>query len=128
MYIAKAASLLSNVVAAQRPTVAPPPTSAGHLTTPILQEYAYNSFHVEVGPDWPLASIHKAITTAPHTSTLTPSAISFYRTDILDISLRGFSIILSEEDAICLFGTLLCISCLALVDQQNRKPRLICNF
>ena len=32
-----------------------------------------------------------------------------------------------KEDAIIIFGTAICISRLASVDQINRKPRLICN-
>ena len=39
---------------------------------------------------------------------------------------RGFSIILMEEDAMVIFSTSICISCFALVDQINCKPRLIC--
>ena len=33
-----------------------------------------------------------------------------------------------EKDAILIFGTAICIFCLASVDQINHKPRLICNF
>ena len=40
---------------------------------------------------------------------------------------RGFIIVLTEEDAVVLFGTSICISHLASADQINRKPRLICN-
>ena len=112
----------------QRPTDAPPFASAGHLDTPLLQEYASHGFHVEVGPKWSLSSIHETISTVPHTSTLTPSAITFCWTEILDVSLRGFSIALEEDESICLIENLLRISGLAFVDQYNFKLRIICNF
>ena len=89
----------------------------GHPSTPLLQECASHVFPVEVGPKWYLPTIRKAIFKGSHTSTLTPTAAAFFRTDILDRSLWGFIIVLTKEDLICLFGTLLCISCLALVDQ-----------
>ena len=63
----------------------------------------------------------------PH-HTLTPSAIAFCRTEILEIYLWGFIITLSEEESICLFGTLIRISRLGFVDQQNCKPCIVCNF
>ena len=44
-----------------------------------------------------------------------------------ECSLWGFSIVLTKEDTIRLFGTLLHISYLTSVDQNNRKLRLICN-
>ena len=61
----------------QRPTNAPPFASAGPSVTPLLQEYASHGFHVEVGPNLSLSSIRETISTVPHTSTLTPSAIAF---------------------------------------------------
>ena len=76
----------------QRPTYAPPIAFVGHSTNPLLQEYASHGFQVEVCPKWSLSSIRETISTVPHTSTLTPSAIAFCWTEILDISLRGFSI------------------------------------
>ena len=89
----------------------------GHPSTPLLQECASHVFPVEVGPKWYLPTIRKAIFKGSHTSTLTPTVAAFFRTDILDRYLWGFIIVLTKEDLICLFGTLLCISCLALVDQ-----------
>ena len=48
--------------------------------------------------------------------------------DIFERSLREFRIFLTVEDAICLLVTFLRISCLASVDHQNRKPRIIFNY
>ena len=108
--ISRVASLLAYIFSAQYPTVAPPPASAGHSDTPLLQEYASHGFPMEVGPEWSLPTIHKAIATGPHTSTLISTATAFFQTDILEHSIRGFSIVLAEENAIRLFRTLLRIS------------------
>ena len=72
MEIARAASLLAYVVVAQQPTVAPPHASAGHSSTPLLQEYTSHGFHMEVGPKWSLFSIRKKITTVPLTTPSLP--------------------------------------------------------
>ena len=97
----------------------------GHLATLLIQEYVSHGFTVEVVPKWSIPTIHKATTTGPHTSNLTPTATAFCLTEILERSLRGFSTILADEDAIHLFVTLTLISRLALVEHHNRNPRLI---
>ena len=125
--IGRAASLLAYAASAHKSTVSPPPASAGHPLTPIFQEYASNGFPVEVGPEGYLTTIRKAIAKGLHTPTLTATATALCQTKILKRSLWGFSIILTVEDAIRLFITLLRISRLALVEQQNRKTRLIYN-
>ena len=47
--------------------------------------------------------------------------------EILERFLRGFSIVLTVEDAIHLFSNLLCILHLDLVELQTRKPWIIYN-
>ena len=71
--------------------------------------------------DWYLTTIRKAIDKGPHTFTLTTTAIDFCQKEIFEPSLWGFIIVLTLEDVICLFGALLCISCITLVEQHSRK-------
>ena len=72
-------------------------------------------------------TINAAIATVPHLSTLTLEATGFCRQELLERAQWGFSIILLVNVALLVFGDHICISCLASVDQANRKPRLICN-
>ena len=53
--------------------------------------------------------------------------MAFYRKEILEWTQWGFSIVLSETNAITLFGMALRISLLASVYQVKCKPHLICN-
>ena len=103
------------------------PLPGSHPAAALLQSYATDGFPAEVGAAWPMASILAAVAAGPHTSTMKPAATTFCRTDLLDRVRRGFSIILTLDDALAYFGTRLRISRLASVDQPNRKPRLICD-
>ena len=60
-----------------------------------------------------------------HTSTISPKAIIFYRTELSERVQHEFSIILTVKDTLKYFNTRLKISRLASVAQTNRKPRLI---
>ena len=75
--IGRASSLLDYFASAQLPTISLPPASAGHLATPLLQEYTFHGFPVEVGPEWSLPTIRKSIAKGAHTSTLTYIATAF---------------------------------------------------
>ena len=124
--IQSSASLSAYIRAHQHPTFQAPAPGT-HPAAALLQSYITDGFPAEVGPAWPLASIKAGIKMGPHTSTLTPAATAFFPKELLERVSRGFSIILSQADALTYFGTRLKISRLASVDQVNRKPRLICN-
>ena len=110
----------------QQPMVSAP-TSTFHPAAELLASYSKDGFPALVGEKWPMASILSAIKTGPHTSTLTQESVHFVRGELFDRTKRGFSIILTKDDALKYFGNRLRISRLASVDQANRKPRLICN-
>ena len=115
----QAVCLLTYLRSAQQPTVAAPPRSAAHPTTSLLEDYAYNGFLLEVGPEWSLATILHAIKKGPHSSTIYMESMAFCRGGILERNQQGFSIVLMEEDAIVLFGNAIYIPRLASVDQIN---------
>ena len=110
-----------------KPTLSAPPAGTPHPATGLLQEYATQGCPAEVGAPWPLETIKEAIATGPHASTLNPAATSFCQGELLERAERGFSIILPAGSALDTFGDRIRISRLASVDQDNRKPRLICN-
>ena len=94
----------------------------------IMVSYASDSFPGLVGPPWYLTSIVSAIHKGPHTLILTSEATTCVCNELQERVQRSFSIILSVDDALIYFGTRLCNSRLASVDQTNRKPRLVYNF
>ena len=115
------------LVEKKQPTLSSPPSIANHLALPMLKEYAELGCPSAVGPAWTLNTILAAIATGPHASTLTPEATDFCQQELLERAQRGFSIILPVDVVLLVFGDHIRISCLASVDQANRKPRLICN-
>ena len=121
-----APSVDSVIQSLQQPMVQAP-TSTPHPAADLLNSYATHGFPASIGPPWPMASILAGIATGPHKSTQTTDSALFVRDELLHRAERGFSIILTKDDALKYFGTRLRISRLASVDQKNRKPRLICN-
>ena len=121
-----ASSTTSVIKSLQQPMVRAP-TSAYHPAHALLDSYATDGFPAAVGAPWPISSILAAIATGPHKSTLAKDSVHFVREELFERTTRGFSIILTKDDALKYFGDRLRISRLASVDQKNRKPRLICN-
>ena len=76
--IQRAPCLDSFLAGNQLPTLYPPPSTANHLVSPLLKEYAELGCPAGVGPDWPLTTIISATATVPHASTLTPEATAFF--------------------------------------------------
>ena len=74
-----------------------------------------------------MEKINSAIATVPHASTLTPEATDFCPQEMLEREQSGFSIILTVEMALLVFGDRIRISCLASINQANIKLRLICD-
>ena len=67
----------------------------------------------------------EAIHNRPHTSACAPDMVSFIRGELRWQVQDGFSILLSAEDAVQLFGEKLKPSRIAAVPQAQRQPRLI---
>ena len=76
---------------------------------------------------WYLDTIWAAIRRGLHTSTHNPDSTAFCCAEIADCIFCDFSLLLTAEAAILLFGRRLRISNLASVPQTNRKDRLICD-
>ena len=125
--IQRATCLDSFLAVKQQPTLSPPPSAVNYPASPLLKEYSELGCPADVGPAWPLTTIIAAISTGPHASTLIQEAAAFFWKELLERVQNGFRIILPVEVALLLFGDRIRISCLASVDQANRKPRLICN-
>ena len=125
--IATAPTLNAFISSCQSPTVAPPPPGSNHPASDLLSTYAAEGFPASVGAPWSLDTIRAAILQGPHVSTRTPEATAFCREELVERVARGFSLLLTEQDALRIFGTRLRISRLASVPQANRRNRLICD-
>ena len=64
----------------------------------------------------------------PHTSACAPDTVCFIRGELQRRVQDGFSILLSAEDAIRLFGEKLKLSRIAAVPQAQLRPHLILNL
>ena len=118
------ATSITDYLRAQQHQTFQAPAIGTHPAASLLQSYATQGFPADAGPDWPLASIKAGIKLGPHTSTLTPEATAFCRVELLERVARGFSIILSQDDALATFGTWLKISRLMLLKDFFHKGRL----
>ena len=101
--ISQAICLLTYRISVQQLTIPAPLRSAGHPATALLNNYASNGFPVEVVPEWSLTTIRNSIKKGTHSSTLSPESTASCRGGVLERTQRGFSIILTEEDAMVLF-------------------------
>ena len=100
---------------------------AHHLATPLLQCLSSSGFPAAVYKPWSLDTIRYAIYKGPHTSTRNPASAAFCRADLADRVYRGFSLLVTAETAVLLFGRRLRISHLSRAPHTNRKDRLICD-
>ena len=69
-----------------------------------------------------------AIRNRLHASACAPEMVSLIRGEVWRQVRDGFSILLSAEDDVRLFGKKLKLSCIAAFPQAKRRPRLILNF
>ena len=76
-------------------------------------------FTAAVGKPWYLATIRAAIKRRTNTSTRNYASTIFCRKEVADRVSQGFSLLLTAETAILLFGRRLRISRLASVPQAN---------
>ena len=83
---------------------------------------------VNTGPPWSRKALDEAIHNGPHASACAPDMVSFIRGELRRRIQDGFSILLSAEDAVRLFGEQLKLSRIAAVPQAQRRPRLILNL
>ena len=109
-------------------TVTAPTPLAYHPATPLLQSLASLGFPAAFGKPWSLDTIRAAIRKGPHTSTRKPSSTAFYHAELEDHVYRGFSLLLTVETAVLLFGRRLRISRQDSVPQTNREDQLIYDY
>ena len=108
-------------------TIAAPPSSSHHPSKSLFQALATSGFPSALGKPWSLDAIRTAIKKGPHTSTCNSSSTIYCCKELSDRLSRGFSLLLTADTAILLFGRSLRIYRLASVPQDNQKDRLICN-
>ena len=108
-------------------TIAAPPPSTYHLATPLTQSLATSGFLAPVSNPWSLDAIKAAISKGSHTSTQNPASTAFCRVELAYRVSHGFSLLLTLEVAVLLFGRNLRISRLVSVPQTNWKDWLICD-
>ena len=94
----------------------------------LLQSYVEEGIPVNTGPPWLRKALDEAIYNGPHASACAPDMVSFIRGELRRRIQDGFSILLSAEDAVRLFGEQLKLSRRAAVPQAQRQPRLILNW
>ena len=70
----------------------------------------------------------EAILNGPHASACVPDVVRFIRGELWRRLQDGFSILLSAEDAVQLFGEKLKLSRITAVPQAQRQPRIILNL
>ena len=114
-------------IASFRKHMAKAPLYGSHHTANLLAYYASCGFLALVWLPWNLTSIVSVIYKGPHTSIITSNDTTFVCKELQQRVQRGFIIMLSVDDALAYFGTRLCISRIASVDQTNYKPWLIYN-
>ena len=108
-------------------TISGHPSTSHNPAQQLLQSLATSGFPSAVGKPWSLVAIRAAIKEGPHTSTRNSASTIFCQKDLADRVSQGFSLLLTAETAILLFGRRLRISHLASVPQSNRKDGLICD-
>lgn len=84
-------------------------TSAYHPASALLDSYTTDVLLVSVGDSWHMLSYLATIATEPHKSTLAKDSVHFVREEILERTKRGFSIILTKDDALTYFGASLAL-------------------
>ena len=107
--------------------MAPPPSESQHPATSLLVAFSAGGIPVHVGAPWSTEAISAAIKQGPHISTCTEAATFFCREELVERVSRGFSILLTTEDAQRIFDNRLRISRLASVPQKALENRLICD-
>ena len=73
-------------------------------------------------------ALDEAIHNGPHASACAPDMVSFIQGELRRWIQDGFSILLSVEDAVRLFGEQLKLSRITAVPQAQSRPRLILNL
>ena len=84
-------------------------------------------FPAAVGKPWSFDTIRDAIHKGTHPYTHNLSSTAFCCADLADRVYHGFSLLLTAETDVLIFGRCLHISRLASVPHTNRKDRLICD-
>ena len=109
-------------------TIAAPPSLSHHPSKSLIQSLTTLGFPGAVGEPRSLDATRAEIKRGPHTSTRNSASTIFFCKELADRVSRGFSLLLTPETAILLFGRRLQIYQLVRVPQANRKDWLICDY
>ena len=91
----------------------------------LLQSYVKGGIPATTGPPLLRTALDEAIRNGPHASACAPDMVGFIRGEMRRQIQDGFSILLSAEYAVRLFGEKLKLSCIAAVPKAQRRPHLI---
>ena len=86
-----------------------------HPAATLLQSYVEEGIPATTGPPWSKTALDEAILNGPHASVCAPDMVNFIRGELRWQVQDGFSILLSAEDAVRLFGEKLKLSRFAAV-------------
>ena len=123
--ISSASNIDTFIKGCQFQTITVPPSLPHHPAKSLLEYLATSRFTAAVGKPWSLDAIRAAIKRGPHTSIRNSGSTIFCREDLADRVSQGFSLLLTAERVIFLFGWCFRISQLASVPQDNQQDRLI---
>ena len=128
MDIRQVVSLQSFVASKQQRTLGALPEAVSHPAATLLHSYVEEGIPSGTLPPWSRAGLNKAIQNGPHASACARDMVSFIQGELQPRFQYGFSILLSVEDDVQVFGEKLKLSPIASVSQAQRHPRLILNL
>ena len=126
--IRQAASLQAFIDSKKKITLGALPEAVTHPAATLLQSYVEEGIPDTIGPLWLRTALDEAIQNGQHASACAPDMVSFIL-GYLQRRFQGrFSILLSTEDAVQVFGEKLKLSCITVSPQDQRRPQLILNL
>ena len=102
--IRQTASLQAFIASKKRSTLGALPKSVTHPAATLPQSYVEEVIPATTGPPCLRTALDEAIQNGPHVSACAPDMVSFIREELRRQAQDGFSILLSAEDAVRLFG------------------------
>ena len=126
--ILQALSLQDFIASKQQVTLGVLPEAVYHPTATPLQSCPEEGISFGTGPPWSRAYLGKTAKNGPHASACAPDMVHFIWWEMHWRVQDGFSILLTAEDAVQVFGEKLKLSRIEAVPLAHCRPRLILSF
>ena len=126
--IRQATSLRDFISYKQRRTLGALPEAVSHPAATLLWSYMEEGIPANIGPPWLRSTLDETISNGLHVSACAPDMVSFIQGELQWQIHDGFSILLSVDDNVQVFGKNLKYYCIAAVPQDQHFPHLILNF